>query len=66
LQHVQVGVHVDHLLLKNEEFNNLVMHYTTPHDVRVPAQSPFHKQLTEKRKDGRLCHLLLAKKRVSL
>jgi hypothetical protein len=25
-----------------------------PHKARVPAQSPFHKQLTEKRKDGRL------------
>jgi hypothetical protein len=28
-----------------------------PHKARVPAQSPFHKQLTEKRKDGRLFHL---------
>jgi hypothetical protein len=23
-----------------------------PHNARVPAQSPFHKQLTEKRKHG--------------
>jgi hypothetical protein len=35
---------------------------TIPHNVRVPAQSPFHKQLTEKRKDGRLCHLSTEKK----
>jgi hypothetical protein len=36
--------------------------------ARVPAQSPFHKQLTEKHKDGLLCHLLVATKtsRVSL
>jgi hypothetical protein len=27
------------------------------YNARVPAQSPFHKQLTEKRKDGRLFHL---------
>jgi hypothetical protein len=27
------------------------------HKARVPAKSPFHKQLTEKRKDGRLFHL---------
>jgi hypothetical protein len=33
-----------------------------PHNARVPAQSPFHKRLTEKRKDGRLCHLLAAEK----
>jgi hypothetical protein len=32
-----------------------------PHNARVPAQLPFHKQLTEKRKDNRLCHLLPAK-----
>jgi hypothetical protein len=39
-----------------------------PHNTRVPAQSPFHKPLTDKCKDGRLCHLLAAKKtsRVSL
>jgi hypothetical protein len=35
-----------------------------PHNARVPAQSPFHKQLTEKRKDGRLCHLLAAEKKL--
>jgi hypothetical protein len=29
--------------------------------TRVPAQSPFQKQLTEERKDGRLWHLLAAK-----
>jgi hypothetical protein len=29
-----------------------------PHNARVPAQSPFDKQLTEKHKDGSLCHLL--------
>jgi hypothetical protein len=33
-----------------------------PHNARFPAQSPFHKQLTEKRKYGRLCHLLVAEK----
>jgi hypothetical protein len=33
-----------------------------PHNARVPAQSPFRKQLTEKRKDDRLCHLLIAEK----
>jgi hypothetical protein len=27
----------------------------------VPSQSSFYKQLTEKRNDGRLCHLLVAK-----
>jgi hypothetical protein len=32
-----------------------------PHNARVSAQSPFHKQLTEKRKDGRLCYLLAGK-----
>jgi hypothetical protein len=26
-----------------------------PHNGRVPSQSPFHIQLTEKRKYGRLC-----------
>jgi hypothetical protein len=36
--------------------------FAFPHNARVPAQSPFHKQVTEKRKDGRLCHLLAAKK----
>jgi hypothetical protein len=30
--------------------------------ARVPAQSPFHKQLTEKRKDSRLFHLLASRK----
>jgi hypothetical protein len=35
-----------------------------PHKAHVPAQSPFHKQLTEKRKDGRLFHLSAS--RVSL
>jgi hypothetical protein len=30
--------------------------------IHLPAYSPFHKQLAEKRKDGRLCHLLAAKK----
>jgi hypothetical protein len=30
--------------------------------ARVPAQSPFHKQLSEKYKDGLLCHLLATKK----
>jgi hypothetical protein len=30
--------------------------------VHLPAQSPFHKQLTENRKDGRLYHLLAAEK----
>jgi hypothetical protein len=30
-------------------------------NARVPAQSPFHKQLSEKRKGGRLCHLLAKK-----
>jgi hypothetical protein len=34
-----------------------------PHKARVPAQSPFHKQLTEKRKDGRLFHLSASKKK---
>jgi hypothetical protein len=29
-----------------------------PHKARVPAQSPFHKQLTDKRKYGRSFHLL--------
>jgi hypothetical protein len=33
-----------------------------PNNVHIPAQSPFHKQLTEKRKDGQLCNLLAAKK----
>jgi hypothetical protein len=33
-----------------------------PHNARIPAHSPLHKQQTEKRKDGRLCHLLVAKK----
>jgi hypothetical protein len=33
-----------------------------PHNAGVPAQSPFHKQVTENRKDGRLCHLLAAKR----
>jgi hypothetical protein len=33
-----------------------------PHNARVPAQSPFHKQLTEKRKYGRMCHMLAAMK----
>jgi hypothetical protein len=33
-----------------------------PHNARIPAQSPFHKRLTEKSKDGRLCHLLAEKK----
>jgi hypothetical protein len=33
-----------------------------PHKARVPAQSPFYKQLTEKRKDGRLFHLSAKKK----
>jgi hypothetical protein len=39
-----------------------------PTQPRVPAHSPFHEQLTEKRKDGRLYHLLVAKRtsRVSL
>jgi hypothetical protein len=32
--------------------------------LRVPAKSPFQKQLTEKRKDGRLCHLLAAKEKL--
>jgi hypothetical protein len=35
-----------------------------PHKARVPAQSPFHKQLTEKRKDGRLFHLSASKKKL--
>jgi hypothetical protein len=35
---------------------------TIPHEARVPAQSPLHKQLTEKRKDGRLFHLSYQKK----
>jgi hypothetical protein len=30
--------------------------------TRVPAQSPFHKQLIEKRKDGRLCQSVGGKK----
>jgi hypothetical protein len=30
--------------------------------IHRPAHSPFHKQLTEKRKDGHLFHLLTAKK----
>jgi hypothetical protein len=33
-----------------------------PHKACVPVQSPFHKQLTEKRKDGRLFHLSTSKK----
>jgi hypothetical protein len=33
-----------------------------PHKARVPAQSPFYKRLTEKRKDGRLFHLSASKK----
>jgi hypothetical protein len=33
-----------------------------PHKARVPAQSPFHKQLTEKHKDGRLFHLSASEK----
>jgi hypothetical protein len=33
-----------------------------PHNVRVFAQSPFYKQLTEKRKHGRLCQSVAAKK----
>jgi hypothetical protein len=33
-----------------------------PHNAPVSANSPFHRQLTEKRKDCRLCHLLAAKK----
>jgi hypothetical protein len=35
---------------------------TIPHKARVPSQSPFQKQLTEKRKYGRLCHLLAGRK----
>jgi hypothetical protein len=34
------------------------------YNERGPAQSPFHKQLTEKRKDGRFCHLLAAKRKL--
>jgi hypothetical protein len=30
--------------------------------IHLPAHSPFHKKLTEKRKDGRLCHLLAEKR----
>jgi hypothetical protein len=37
-----------------------------PHKACIPAQSPFHKQLTEKRKDGRLFHLLASKNRMWL
>jgi hypothetical protein len=33
-----------------------------PHNAHVSAQLPFHKQLTEKCKDGCSCHLLVAKK----
>jgi hypothetical protein len=35
---------------------------TIPHNALVPAQSPFHKQLTQKSKDSRLCYLLAANK----
>jgi hypothetical protein len=35
-----------------------------PHNARDPAQSAYHKQLTEKLEDGRLCHLLTAKKKL--
>jgi hypothetical protein len=31
------------------------------HNWRFPAQLPFYKQLSEKRKGGRLCHLLALK-----
>jgi hypothetical protein len=32
--------------------------------MHIPEQSPFHKQLAENRKDGCLCHLLAAKKKL--
>jgi hypothetical protein len=33
-----------------------------PHNARVPAQSLFYKQLTEKRENGGLFHILAAKR----
>jgi hypothetical protein len=42
--------------------NNVYRFVRIPHKERVPAQSPFHKQLTEKRKDSRLFHLSASKK----
>jgi hypothetical protein len=32
------------------------------HNVSVPTQWPFQKQLTDKRKDGRFCHLFTEEK----
>jgi hypothetical protein len=44
---------------------NVLSQKAIPHNACIPAQLPFHKQLTEKRKDGHLCHLLEEKKKAA-